>query len=145
MQLVYLPLVAVHTSFDALGSSMVNNLSTLGTNTFTVRNRPATIVMGRGQRRKRFPPITYHQAMTFKEKFEMLPISLTASGNFGAVVQYENNRTNPTINVIGTDENYLKTARFTIKEGRALSEDDVASTPKSRRLRTCCQAKNISQ
>ena len=123
-------LVGVHTAFDALSSSMVNNFSTLGTNTFSIQNRPSTIVMGRGERRIKYPPITFTQATTFKEKFDMVPVSITASGNFGAVIQYQTKRTNPTINVIGTDENYLKTARYTIEEGRAITPEDLNANRK---------------
>lgn len=123
-------LVGVHTAFDALTSSMVNNFSDLGTNTFSIKNRPAIIVMGRGERRKTFPPITYTQAVTFKEKFDMVPVCITSSGSFGAVIQYQTKRTNPTINVIGTDENYLKTARYSVKDGRAISPDDLSTSRK---------------
>ncbi len=123
-------LVGVHTAFGALTSSMVNNFSTLGANTFSIQNRPSTVVMGRGERRKTFPPITYAEATAFKEKFDLVPVSITASGSFGAVVQYKTERTNPTINVIGTDENYLKTARYTINDGRAITPDDLSSSRK---------------
>lgn len=123
-------LIGVHTAFDALSSSMVNNFSTLGTNTFSIQNRPSTIVMGRGKKRVRYPAISFDQAMNFKEKFNMVPVSVTAMGNFGSVLQYETKRTNPGINVIGTDENYLKTARYSIDEGRGISPEDITSNRK---------------
>lgn len=123
-------LVGVHTAFGALTSSMVNNFSTLGTNTFSIQNRPSTIVMGRGERQVRYPPISFDQAVSFKEKFEMVPVSITASGNMGAVIQHQSKRTNPTINVIGTDENYLKTARYTVESGRAITPEDLSSNRK---------------
>jgi putative ABC transport system permease protein len=124
-------LVVVHTSIGAISNSMVSRFSTLGANTFTIQNRNTTRVEGRGATRLRFPPITYTEALQFKKRFGGLsPVSLTANGNFMALLRFGSEETNPNINVIGTDENYLKTARYTLDEGRGLSEEDIAESRK---------------
>lgn len=119
-------LVGVLTSIDGIKNALGNSFSTLGTNTFQIKNRSsATRVRGR-RVREYFPPITFTQARLFKKDFTSLyPVSISAQGNFAATIRYRSQTTNANINILGTDENYLSTARLTIAEGRSLSSEDV--------------------
>lgn len=121
-------LVTVLTSIDGIKSGLTNSFSSLGANTFRIRNYQSGIrVSGKRSRNrpKAFPQITYRQASEFQEKFsEFSMVSLSASGGGINVVSYGQEKTNQNIRVLGTDAFYLKTARYEIGEGRNLSVDD---------------------
>ena len=125
-------LVVVHTSIEGMKGTMMRSFSSLGTNTFTIKNRGSGIrVMGRRSKRLKYPPIEYEQARMFKERFEgVAPVSLTARGTGIGTIRYQSLQTNPAISVLGSDENYLKTARYLIDEGRGLTQEDLNNTRK---------------
>ena len=122
-------LVVVMTSIEGIKAGMAASFSALGSNTFRIENRSSQIVFGRGggRRPQKFPPITYRQALDFKSQFgSLVPVSITGSGGGAAKVKYQDETTNPNISLNGADENYLRTARFTLLEGRSISQEDVA-------------------
>ncbi|RMG75439.1 MAG: ABC transporter permease, partial [Bacteroidetes bacterium] len=122
-------LVVVMTSIEGIKTGMASSFSSLGSNTFRIENRSSQIVIGgrRGRRPQKFPPITYREAIDFKAQFgQFAPVSITGSGGGGAKVKYRDETTNPNISLNGVDENYLQTARFSLLEGRSVSQEDVA-------------------
>ncbi|GAB4408295.1 MAG: ABC transporter permease [Bacteroidia bacterium] len=122
-------LVVVMTSIEGIKAGMSESFSSLGSNTFRIENRSSQITIGgsRGRRPKAFPPITYREAQAFQEQFGPgVPVSITGSGGSISQVKYQQTETNPNIQLIGTDQHYLKTARFTVLEGRSISSEDVA-------------------
>lgn len=125
-------LVVVQTSISGMKSSLLGSFSTLGTNTFQIVNRSGSVrVQGRRKRQKRYPVVDFDQAMEFKENFaDVAPVSVSARGNFAATIRSGTEQTNPNVNVLGVDENYLITARYSVAEGRALTEDDVSQARK---------------
>lgn len=125
-------LVVVHTSIEGMKDAMTRSFSTLGTNTFSIKNRASgAVVIGRRSKRIRYPAIEFDQAMEFKKRFEGLaPVSLNVRATGIGTVRYQTNQTNPSISVIGTDENYLKTARYLIEEGRSISQEDIENSRK---------------
>ncbi len=126
-------LVGVLTSIDGVKYWMANSFSSLGTNTFRILDNASGVRMGGGGRgrKKSYPNITHTEATNFKEKFEDKAIvCLTGTGNFAATLKFENEATNPNIQIIGTDENYLKVYKYTISEGRNFSEEELLSGDK---------------
>jgi len=120
-------LVIVRTSIEGIKAGMSSSFSSLGANTFRLQNRVSQVNFGRrGRRKQSFPLITYRQAREFQAQFsELAPVSIT--GGAGSVkVTYQNESTNPNIQLIGSDNYYLTTSRQTLAEGRGLSEEDVA-------------------
>lgn len=123
-------LVVVMTTIEGVKSGMSNSFSTLGSNTFRIMNLSSQTRMhgkrGRGGRIK-YPPITYTQAKDFQEQFQhMAVVSITGSGGGNNTVKYQQETTNAGIQLIGTDEHYLKAARYNVEEGRSLSAEDVS-------------------
>lgn len=120
-------LIGVHTSIEGVKWWMTNSLITLGSNTFRIENYSSNLrVHGQGSRAKIFPAITYHEAGEFKKNFtENAIISITASGNFGTIAKYQDKKTDPDLQLIGGDENYLLTVNYKIDKGRNLNEADV--------------------
>jgi len=120
-------LVGILTSIDAIKGSLNNTFASMGANSFTIRNRGTGIrIGGNGSRAKRWPVITYRQAMEFKERF-VLPsvVSVNTFASFAATVKFKNEKTNPNISVLGADAAYVFTGGYKIAEGRNFSNGEM--------------------
>jgi putative ABC transport system permease protein len=120
-------LVGILTAIDSIKNIINKQFATMGANTFTIESRSFNVQIGKKKyRRKNHPYITYRQAQEFKEKFDypaIVAISTYASGT--ATVKYKSNKSHPNVAVIGTDEDYIYTAGYEIKQGRNMSAQDV--------------------
>lgn len=120
-------LVGILTAIDAIKSSINTNFTSMGANTFTIRNREMNIRIGRGGKKpKRYRAISYEEATRFGREFDFpakTSISTYASG--AATIKYLSKKSNPNIQVMGGDENYLATAGFEIEKGRNFSPQEV--------------------
>jgi len=120
-------LVGVLTSIDAIKSSLTNSFSSMGSNSFNIRNRGVNVRIGQGgTQAKVYPSITFRQAVAFKEQFDSLAtVSLSANVSWNATAKYRSEATNPNIGLLGADENYLITSGYTLAEGRNFSSRDI--------------------
>lgn len=120
-------LVGILTSIDAIKSSVSDSFSSMGSNSFNIRNRGINIQVGNsGSRPKTFPQITYSNARQFKEKFQFNGLVSVSTNVFGsATVKYKSEKTNPNVVVLGSDENYLETGGFTLAMGRNFSMREI--------------------
>lgn len=113
-------LVGILTTIDAIKASMTKAFSSMGANSFTIRNRGTGIrIGGDGKRPKPFKSITYEDAVDFKSRLQTpaaVSISVFASG--GATVKYGQEKTNPNTNIQGIDENGLANMGLELAEGR---------------------------
>lgn len=120
-------LVGILTSIDAIKSSLNNTFSSMGANSFTIRNRGIGIRIGGGGRRpKQFRSITFNEATEFKSRFTfpaIVSVNAFASGN--ATVKYGDEKTNPNINILGADDNYLLTGGYKLTAGRNFSQAEL--------------------
>ncbi|MBL0330381.1 MAG: ABC transporter permease [Bacteroidetes bacterium] len=120
-------LVGTLTSIDALKSSINSNFTSMGANTFTIRNREMTVRIGRnGKRPKAFRNITYQEAVDFSKayNFPAKPsVSTFASG--ASTLKFESKKTNPNIRVFGGDENYMATSGYELDKGRNFSPNEI--------------------
>ena len=120
-------LVGILTSIDAIEGSLNNTFSSMGANSFTIRNRGTGIrIGGGGQRPKRFTAITYQESMAFKESFNFpATVSVNAFASFAATAKYGNTKTNPNISVLGGDDYYLLTGGYKLAAGRNFSQAEL--------------------
>lgn len=113
-------LVGILTTIDAIKKSMTEAFSSMGANSFTIRNRGTGIrIGGSGKRPKQFQSIRYEDAIAFKKRLQTpatISISVFASG--GSTVKYGQEKTNPNTNIQGIDENGLATMGFELAQGR---------------------------
>src|SRR3954468_15703144 len=120
-------LVGTLTSIDALQSSISNNFTSMGANTFTIRNRNMTLRIGdNGRGPKPFKSITYNDAQRFKREFNfpaVTSVSTFATGN--ATLKFQSKKTNPNMRVLGSDENYMSTSSMELEKGRNFSNKEV--------------------
>jgi len=120
-------LVGILTSIEAIEGSLTNTFSSMGANSFTIRNRGIGIrIGGGGQRPKRYKAIDYRQATEFKSSFTFpAMISVNVFASFGGTVKYGNEKTNPNISILGADENYMASAGYKLALGRNFSQSEL--------------------
>ncbi|HWY11890.1 MAG TPA: ABC transporter permease [Bacteroidia bacterium] len=122
-------LVGILSAIDAIKSSINSNFTEMGANTFTIRNKETTMRVGRhGKRPKAFKSITYKEAMRFKEEFDFPCVaSVSTLASWNARLKFGSKKTNPNIQVFGTDENYLETSGYELLEGRNFTPPEILS------------------
>lgn len=119
-------LVGILTSIDALEKSLSDTFTSMGANTFTIRNRSGQ--MGFGARRKRIELryISYGEALRFQQQFEFPSrVSVTCLVGMAMTVTHNNTKTNPNITVFASDQNYLSTAALTLAQGRNFTPSEL--------------------
>ncbi len=124
-----LALIGILTAIDSFIYSLNDNFSSLGTNSFTVTPKGASLGGTRhGRREKSGDPITFDQAIEFQERFEYpakISIDYTITGN--AVIKHGNEETNPNVVVVGINEFYLDINGYDFEEGRNFSGTEHSS------------------
>jgi putative ABC transport system permease protein len=130
------------TALKAASYSLNSTFSTMGANAFSVRFKERKIRIGDGgpnteakaekksslkEKKSNIGKIiTYEQAKQFKEQY-LFPakVSLAIRGGGNLVVNTDRKKTNPDINVLGGDENYLELNGYTINAGRNFTPNEV--------------------
>lgn len=121
-------LVGILTSIDALEKSLTDTFTSMGANTFTIRNRGLNISFGGPRRRVAKKPIAYKDAAVFAERFDF-PSQISISGmvSGASTIKYGLRKTNPNVTVFASDENYLATGAIDLERGRNFSPAEVRS------------------
>ena len=120
-------LVGILTTIDALKGKLTEEFSSMGSNTFTVRNWSFGMRKGRhGGGGKSYPSITFEDARKFREQFVYPGItSISTNATMTATVKYESEKTNPNVRIIGTDDDYLITSGYALSSGRNFSPNEI--------------------
>lgn len=120
-------LVGILTSIDALKGSINSSFSSMGSNSFTIRNSGMNIHMGKRTRRaKRHPKITYQEALDFSERFNFpAKVSVSSMATMTGTIKSGAQKTNPNVSVVGVDVNYIDVSGYKISEGRNFSRQDL--------------------
>lgn len=120
-------LVGILSAIDAIKSSINSNFTNMGANTFTIRNREMSVRIGRGGKKPRqYKSISFKEAMRFKEEFKFPSLtSISTNASWSARLKYGSKKTNPNVQVFGTDENYLETGGYELQEGRNFTPAEI--------------------
>ena len=120
-------LVGILTAIDSIKSSLTNQFTMMGANSFTISSRGMNIHIGNSnERAKNFSRISYREAEEFKTRFTeaaWVSISFNASGL--STVKYGSEKTNPNVNLTGVDENHLTVSGYEIEYGRNFTPDEI--------------------
>jgi len=120
-------LVGILTAIDTLIFSLSDNFSSLGSNSFSIS--PIWGIMQtrqNGRVQKRGEEITFQQAMDFKERMKIDgEVAVFFNGTNRAALKFENEKTNPTVAVLGVDENYLDVKGYDIEFGRWFTNPEI--------------------
>lgn len=120
-------LVGILTAVDGMKHSLEQTFSSLGANSFDIRRKGSNFRgHQQGRNEKVYPEITYDQARRYKELMEDNGrISLSARVSGATVVKSRLDKTNPNINVVGGDENYLLNQNLNLGGGRGFSSFEL--------------------
>lgn len=112
-------LVGILTSFDSLLFSLNDNFSRLGANAFSIKPAREDGVKGGHRRKLKGDPISFDQAMAFKEKYNYdAKVSVSYFCTSIATISAGGEETNPNIRLIGVDENEFELNGYNIEYGR---------------------------
>jgi putative ABC transport system permease protein len=123
-------LVGILTAIDAIKSSLTNQFTMMGANSFTITSWGMDIHIGNSRTRaKNFSRISYREAEEFKKRFnEPAMVSISCYASNLATVKYESEETNPNVSLQGVDENFLAVSGYEIESGRDFNSNDVQET-----------------
>ncbi|MGE5406452.1 MAG: ABC transporter permease, partial [Methanosarcina sp.] len=120
-------LVGILTAIDAIKSSLTNQFTMMGANSFTITSRGMNIqIMNSKYRAKNHARISFREAQEFKNRFAegaWVSISFNASGL--STVKFGSEETNPNVSLVGVDENNLTVSGYEILKGRNFTEEEV--------------------
>ncbi|MBP7076708.1 MAG: ABC transporter permease [Bacteroidales bacterium] len=122
-------LVGILTAVDAIKNTISSEFTNMGASTFTIVKKRMHTRGGENElRQTAIRDITYDEARRFKNSFSFpARVSVIVDATWTATVKYENEKTNPNIQVMGSDEDYLFTSGNEIGLGRNFSPNEVQS------------------
>lgn len=122
-------LVGILTAIDGIKAGINTSFSSMGANTFNIKNRGQNIrFSGGGKGPQRFKPISKSEANKFEAEFKFpATVSTSVNAGFNSTVKYNNVKTDPNISVMGGDFNYLKVAGYELSSGRNFTEKELSS------------------
>ncbi len=122
-------LVGILTAIDVIKESITSNFTSMGANTFNIRNRGSNVRIGKGGKRPTvYKTISFEEANRFKSEFTFPSrIGVSCVGSRISTIKSGSLITNPNITVFGGDENYLVTAGYELDEGRNFSMTEIKS------------------
>lgn len=121
-------LVGILTAIDTILFSMSDSFNRLGANSFSIYPKNENFRSNnQGKAQKRAEPISFDQALKFKKKFSEAG-ALTSVNTYcgrSSEISFASKKTNPTVRLVGIDENYLSVSAYDIEEGRNFSINEV--------------------
>jgi len=128
-------LVGILSAVKALENTISSDFASMGANTFNIQRYEFGVRVqrgNRGERQKTNPVISYTNAREFADKFNFpysrTSLSFRATGQ--AEVKYENEKTDPEVQVYGVNEHYLATTGTEVDRGRAFTYFDIENNNK---------------
>ncbi|MFY0252385.1 ABC transporter permease [Chitinophaga sp. 30R24] len=135
-------LVGILTAIDSMKGSIYSNFASMGANSFSIRNRGLKVHIGsddnkvskgnknikKVKKSNSNKVIRYQEAIAFRDRYHfpaVVSVSFQATGI--ATVYKDEKKTNPNVQVIGGDENYLQISNYEIAQGRDFNRLDVES------------------
>jgi len=120
-------IIAVMTAISVIQSTMEKEMSVLGTQTFQVQKWPAGGFHSDADRRRamRRPPLTLENARAIREKVETVDLVGSEIWDFGFVVDYKGEKTNPNVSIVGGTPEYPQNNTHYVGLGRNISQMDV--------------------
>ncbi len=121
-------LVGILTAIDGIQSSVNNNFASLGANSFDIKSPQPFGRRQGGKDEKIYEPISFHEAVAYKNKFNRSAlVSLFTTVTGAAEIKYQSKKTNPNTQLVGADENYLNIKGHKLGKGRNFSATDIES------------------
>ena len=123
-------LVGILSAVSALENTISSDFASMGANTFNIQRYEFNSQrQGGGEQQKVNPIINYRQVKQFEETYSF-PFTKTAvsfTGTAGAEVKYESEKTDPEIQVLGVNENFLENSGLNLESGREFNIFDISN------------------
>ncbi|MEI6088890.1 MAG: ABC transporter permease [bacterium] len=119
-------IICIGTLVTSLNKTVTGELSSMGENTFTIQKMPA-VQMGGATWRKYMTrkPITYKQVTELKRRMQMTSTIGATASTQGITVEFGEKKTDPNVQLLGTDEQFIYTQKINIDKGRNFSKADI--------------------
>ena len=119
-------IIIVMTVIGAMESFIKTTLTQLGSNSFQIQKYPAINFSGPRNNFRNRRNITYQVADRFRQLMgDSARVNLVLQRR-GLVATYKDRRTNPSMQLIGSDDNFMTAFDYTVANGRNLGTDDIA-------------------
>ena len=123
-------LVGILTAIDAMRSSIGDTFASLGANAFEIKAKGYGNRFRRGGvQGKQYPALSYLQASLYKKELTrrepaaVVGVSAFISG--ATEIKANGQKTNPNMQVVAGDENYLRIQSYTLTQGRTFSPAEL--------------------
>jgi putative ABC transport system permease protein len=122
-------IIAVMTAISLIQATIEREMSVLGSQTFQIQKWPAGGFSSEAERRKamRRPPLTLANADAIRGNVPTVDLVGSEIWDFGFVVEYRGEATNPNISIVGGTPEYPPNNTHYVGHGRNLSPMDVRS------------------
>jgi len=119
-------LVGILTAIDGIQYSVTDSLSDLGVNTFDIYSKRNRRGRSGGVTERSYPPLKLKEAQRFLDNYNY-PANAALSTNVTGIaeVKYLSEKTNPNVQVVGANEEYIILEGLNINNGRNFSAIEV--------------------
>lgn len=121
-------LVGILSAVQALESTISGSFASMGSNTFNLQQYEFDVKRNNGGEIEKVNPIiTYTNVREFNDlyQFPFSRTSLSFQGTAGAEVKYDDNKTDPEVQVFGVNENFLENTGTKVEDGRNFTVFDI--------------------
>jgi putative ABC transport system permease protein len=119
-------LVGILTAIDGIERSVNESLSSLGVNTFDITSKMNRNQSAQGVSQKLYPPLKLSEMNKFIDRYSVpSTVSLSAYLTGIAEVKHASEKTNPNVQVLGANEEYMAIKGLELQKGRGLSALEV--------------------
>lgn len=126
-------LVGILSAVKLLENTISSNFASMGSNTFNIQQYEFnTQSRGGGEREKINPIISYNNIRAFQDRYDFpfTQTSISFRGTGTAEIKYENEKTDPEVQVFGANEHYLTNTGTKIQMGRDFNFFDIQNNNK---------------
>lgn len=119
-------LVGILTAIDGIEQSVGESLASLGVNTFDINSRTNRGSSSGGVSEKNYPRLKLYEVQRFIDMYNVpSTVSLSAFVTFAAEVKYLSKKTNPNVNIMGINEEYMAIKALEFDKGRNFSKIEI--------------------
>ncbi|NRA92362.1 MAG: ABC transporter permease [Psychroserpens sp.] len=123
-------LVGILSAVSALENTISSDFSSMGANTFNIQRYEFETQRSNDDKQKVNPIISYRDVKQFEDDYNypFTKTSISFRGTSLAEVKYDNEKTDPEVQVLGINENYITNSGLEIDLGRDLNYFDVQNS-----------------
>lgn len=120
-------LVGILSAVKTLETKISGNFASMGANTFNIQRYEFNTQRNNGEREKINPIISYKNIREFVATYDYpyTKTSVSFRGTGGAEVKFENEKTDPEVQVYGVNEHYLESTGTEVEIGRQFTIFDI--------------------